>query len=213
MTAPNINSLPDKTMAAAQLAALGFRMEGRTDKISLGEIVDGLGNAGIGMMLLILSLPALVPIPGPVGFVFGLLVAAVALQLMSGARQFVLPEFVRQWRVPATAVRAFAVKGEPILRHVEKWLMPRRLLVVTGQHGRMALGLPIMLMGLAVALPIPTGNVPPVASLIVLSLGLINRDGLAVIFGLVLAAFAVGWFALLYFFGAQMWHWLMAWVS
>jgi hypothetical protein len=188
-------------------------MESRTDKISLGEIVDGLGHAGIGMMLLILSLPALVPIPGPIGFVFGLLVALVAMQLVLGARQIVLPDFARKWRIPASAVRAFAAKGEPILRRVEKWLRPRRLLVLTGQRGRMALGLPIMLMGFAVALPIPTGNVPPVASLIVLSLGLINRDGLAVIFGLILAVVAVGWFALLYFFGAQMWLWVTAWVS
>ena len=77
----------------------------------------------------------------------------------------------------------------------------------------MALGLPIMLMGLAVALPVPTGNVPPVASLIVLSLGLINRDGLAVIVGLALAILAIGWFAILFFFGAEMWGWLTAWVS
>ena len=204
---------PEQSGAASQLASLALRIKERADKISLGEIVDELGHAGIGMVLLLLSLPALVPIPGPVGFVFGLFVALVALQLMVGAKRIVLPDFVRRWRLPAAAVRAFAAKGEPILRAVETWLRPRRLLALTGRSARMALGLPIMLMGLAVALPVPTGNVPPVASLIVLSLGLINRDGLAVIVGLVLAILAVGWFAILFYFGAEMWSWLTAWAT
>jgi hypothetical protein len=163
-------------------------------------------------MILILSLPALIPIPGPVGFVFGLFVALVALQLMLGAKRVVLPGFVRNCRLPASAVRAMAAKGEPILRKVEARLRPRRLLMLTGKTGRMALGVPIMLMGLAVAVPIPTGNVPPVASLIVLSLGLINRDGLAIIVGLILAILAVGWFVLLFLFGAEMWNWVKGWV-
>ena len=212
MNPPDSNNL-HQSVAAARLASLAIRVRERTDKISLGEIVDELGHAGIGMVLLLLSLPALVPIPGPVGVVFGLLVALVALKLMVGAKRIVLPEFARRWRLPASLVLAFAAKGEPILRAVETWLRPRRLLALTGRTARMALGLPILLMGLAVALPVPTGNVPPVASLIVLSLGLINRDGLAVIVGLVLAILAVGWFAILFFFGAEMWSWVTAWGS
>ncbi len=213
MTPPDVSSTPGRSVAAAQLAALVQRMEGRVDKVSLGEVVDGLGSAGIGMVLLVLSLPALIPIPGPVGVVFGFFVALVALKLMLGAKRIMLPNFAREWLLPASAVRAFAAKGEPILRTAEAWLRPRRMLILTGRTGRMALGLPIMLMGLAVALPVPTGNVPPVASLIALSLGLINRDGLAVIVGLVLAVVAVGWFAVLFFFGAEMWLWVTSWTS
>lgn len=213
MTPTDTTPSPVQSVAAEQFAALARRMEGRVEEISLGEVVDSLGHAGIGMMLLMLSLPALIPIPGPVGFVFGLFVALVALQLVLGAKRIVLPDFVRKWRLPASAVRAIAAKGEPILRRVEACLRPHRLLVLTGKTGRMVLGIPILLMGLAVALPVPTGNVPPVASLIVLSLGLINRDGLAIVVGLFLAVLAVGWFALLFFFGAEMWRWVTAWIS
>jgi hypothetical protein len=111
MTLPDADSNVGKSVAAAQLATLASRMEGRVDTVSLSDVVDGLGHAGIGMMILMLSLPALIPIPGPVGFVFGLLVALVALKLMLGAKWIMLPDFARQWLPPAKAVRSFAVKG------------------------------------------------------------------------------------------------------
>ena len=194
--------------ATGPLLALARSIGDRADGVPLGEIVDGLGRAGIGMTLLILSLPALIPLPGPFGMVFGCLVALVSLQMMFGAQRLFLPAFVRSWRLPAHAVRAMIDKGVPLLRRAERLLKRRRLLPLTGRLGRMALGLPLLVMGVAVALPVPTGNVPPVASLIAISLGLVARDGVAVLVGLGLAVLAIGWFALLFFFGAELLEWL-----
>jgi hypothetical protein len=193
--------------ASAHLAALGARFDDRLQPVPIGEIVDALGRTGIGMTLLLLSLPALIPIPGPFGVVFGSTVALVSLQLMFGARRLLLPSLLRERTVPASAVQAMVVKGVPLLRKVERFLKPRRLLPLTGKAGRMALGLPIALMGVAVALPVPLGNVPPVASLIALSLGIMMRDGVAVLLGLLLAVLAMVWFALLFLFGAQVLDW------
>jgi hypothetical protein len=198
----------ERATASAQLMALGAKLKGRTDGVSLGEIVDGLGRTGLGMTLLLLSLPALIPIPGPFGLVFGSIVALVSLQLMLGARRLMLPEFVRARALPAEAVRSMVDRGVPLLQRAEGYLRPRRLLPLTGRTGRMALGIPVLLMGVAVALPVPLGNVPPVASLIAISLGLMMRDGVAVLVGLALAVFSIVWFALLFLFGAQMLEWI-----
>jgi hypothetical protein len=205
---PQETDTHERATASAQLMALGSRLKGRTDGISLGEIVDGLGRTGLGMTLLLLSLPALIPIPGPFGLVFGSIVALVSLQLMLGARRLMLPEFVRARALPAEAVRSMVDRGVPLLQRAEGYLRPRRLLPLTGRTGRMALGIPVLLMGVAVALPVPLGNVPPVASLIAISLGLMMRDGIAVLVGLALAVFSVFWFALLFLFGAQMIEWI-----
>ncbi len=190
---------------SAQLAALGERIESqRSDTIVLGDLVDGLGQAGIGMTILLLTLPALIPIPGPFGMVFGSLIAFVSAQLMFGARRLWLPEIVRRRPLPKASVAAMMERGAPLFGRVEHWLKPRRLLPLTGIAGRMALGAPLLLMGVAVALPVPLGNVPPAASLICLALGLMLRDGAAILLGLVLAVLAALWFAILFFFGAQM---------
>jgi hypothetical protein len=198
----------ERATPSAQLQALGARLRDRRDTVSLGEIVDGMGRTGIGMTLLILSLPALIPIPGPFGLVFGSVVALVSLQLMFGARRLLLPDIIRERSLPASAIEAMISKGVPLLQRAERYLKPRRLLPLTGKAGRMALGLPLVVMGVAVALPVPLGNVPPVASLIALSLGLMMRDGVAVLVGLLLAVFALLWFALLFLFGAEILEWL-----
>jgi hypothetical protein len=200
----------ERSTASGQLMALGHRLGQVGDTVTLGEIVDGLGRTGIGMTLLLLSLPALIPIPGPFGLVFGSIVALVSAQLMFGARRLILPPFIRSRALPSSAVKAMVAKGVPLLQRAEVHLRPRRLLPLTGKAGRMALAIPLILMGVAVALPVPMGNVPPVASLIALSLGLMLRDGVAVLVGLALAIAAVLWFALLFFFGAQMLDWLWA---
>jgi hypothetical protein len=206
-------AVAESATASGQLAALGARIDGRDGGISIGEVIDGLGRTGIGMTILLLSLPALIPLPGPFGVVFGSVVVLVSLQLMLGARRLMVPDIIRSRELPASAVRSMVAKGVPLLRKVEHRLRPRRLLPMTGRLGRMALSLPIMLMGVAVALPVPTGNVPPVAALIVISLGLMMRDGVAVLVGLGLAVLALLWFAFLFAFGAQAFQWLMALVS
>ena len=189
---------------SGQLTAIGRRIEGHgMPSVPLGELVDGLGQAGIGMTILLLTLPALIPIPGPFGMVFGSLIAFVSVQLMFGARRLWLPELVRRRPLPVSSVQAMLDRGAPLFAKVEHLLKPRRMLPLTGLAGRMALGAPLLLMGVAVALPVPLGNVPPAASLICLALGLMLRDGAAIILGLVLAVFAALWFAVLFFFGAQ----------
>lgn len=72
----------------------------------------------------------------------------------------------------------------------------------------MGVGAVAMIMGVAVALPVPTGNFLPVASLVTLSLGLIARDGVVVLLGVMLGAVAVAWFAILFWFGAHIVEWM-----
>jgi hypothetical protein len=198
----------ERSTASGQLMALGATLKDRHGGVPIGDVVDGLGRTGIGMTLLLLSLPALIPIPGPFGMMFGTVVAIVSLQLILGARRLILPGFIRQRELPSSAITAMIAKGVPLLQRAERFMRPRRLLPLTGKAGRMALGLPVMLMGVAIALPVPTGNVPPVAALIAISLGLTMRDGVAVLVGLGLAVLAVLWFAFLFLFGAQALEWI-----
>ncbi len=83
-----------------QLRAIGATLEERDAPVSLGKIIDRLGEAGIGMTLIILTVPALIPIPGPFGFFFGTLIALVAFQLMFGAGRLWLPQIIRKRTLP-----------------------------------------------------------------------------------------------------------------
>lgn len=189
--------------ASSRLLGLGERMAASTGTVTLGEIVDALGPAAMGTVLLVLTLPALLPIPGPVGLVFGTILAFISAQLMFGARRLWLPDVIRRRALPAVTVAKLVELGAPFLRRAETRLKPRRLLPLTGRIGRMALALPLVLMAIAIALPIPLGNVPPALSVIALALGLTMRDGVAVLIGLMLAVCAAIWMAVLILVGSQ----------
>jgi hypothetical protein len=131
------------------------KTEGR---VSLGKVLNDLGQVGMGMTLLVLTIPALIPIPGPFGLIFGLLIAFVSLQIMIGWKRLWLPPFIQTRGIDASLVALIANKAAALIKRVEQWLKPRRLLPLTGKIGRIALAVPILLMALTLALPVPLGN-------------------------------------------------------
>ena len=193
----------NRLSASGRLLGLGQQVAGKTGSVSLGEVVDALGSSAIGMVLIILTLPALIPIPGPFGLVFGTILMFVSAQLLFGVRRLWLPELARQRMLPVGAVARMVEVGAPILLRAEAALRPRRMLPLTGRLGRIALAVPMVLLALAIALPIPLGNIPPALSMIAIALGLVVRDGIAIVIGLILSIFAGLWAAAILVFGAE----------
>ena len=59
--------------------------------LSIGEALEAMGQTSIAFTILFLAIPALTPIPGPFGMVFGIALALVALQIVAGGRKVWLP--------------------------------------------------------------------------------------------------------------------------
>jgi hypothetical protein len=192
--------------ASRRLIAVTRRL--KAPRLSIGEVIDVLGAEGLGLALLVLALPALVPTPGPVGMVFGSLVAILAFQIMTGAERLWLPERLRARTAPRQTIRKTVARALPWIGRIETALKENRLSGFTGRRARIAVALPILAMAIAIALPIPLGNFAPALALIVIALGFIARDGLAVLAGLIAAAIALLCSAALILFGAGMVAWL-----
>jgi hypothetical protein len=60
-----------------------------------------------------------------------------------------------------------------------------------GPRAQALLGVPVLLLAIAVALPIPFGNFLPVAALVMIALGLMERDGLVTMLGLAVGVVAL----------------------
>jgi hypothetical protein len=172
-------------------------------RVTIGALMDALGDAGLGLMLIVFALPSFIPTPGlPVGFVSGTVVALIALQVMLGRHVLWLPERLRAVSVPRDfLVRGAAVLAKP-MRFIERWLKPRHERF-TGRTARMFLALPIFVLAVSIVLPIPLGNQLPSVALIAFGFGLIERDGLAILAAIILSAVALAWNAFIVLFGAQ----------
>ena len=86
------------------------QLAGRPDRVSIGELLDGLGRAALGLM--VPALLALIPLPGPFGIVLGAMIAVIAIQVMAGQTRLRLPRFLAVRTIPsapvAVAIRRFA---------------------------------------------------------------------------------------------------------
>ncbi|MBO3759433.1 exopolysaccharide biosynthesis protein [Ciceribacter sp. L1K22] len=173
----------------AKLAALpGLLPKGRA---TLGQLLTGLGDHQTALVLAVFSLPAIIPTPGiPAGMIFGTALAILSLQMVAGSPEFALPGRLSRVGVPRNLVLGMASGGARTLARIDGWLKPRwRGLADAG--ALRPLGLVVFLMGVLIALPIPFGNVLPGLSVLMIALGLAERDGMAVGAGLLLAVLSV----------------------
>lgn len=171
--------------------------------LTLGQLVEELDEAGLGLLLVLLALPSFIPTPGvPLGLVFGTAMSLVAGQVMLGRSRLSLPGWLAGRRVSARGIGTAVAWLAPHMRRVERRLRPR-LAILTGRATRLLLAPTVLLLGVAILLPIPFGNQLPALAAIVLAFALICRDGLAVLAGLSLAVIALAWNAGVVFLGAE----------
>lgn len=171
---------------------------------AVGDIIDRFGQSGFGFVILLLALPALIPIPGPFGFVFGSCLALVSLQVLAGSQKLWLPNRVRAYVIDGGRLSSGIMHAADWLRWTERWVSPRRGPEWVVRHLRPVVGLPVLILALIVAIPIPFGNIVPCLALMLLALGLIAEDGLALVAGLGTGLVAVFWTIFLFAAGASL---------
>ena len=174
------------------------------DAATLGDVLDRLGRAGLGLTLLVLALPSFLPVPGlPIGALFGAALMAVAVQMLLGSPRLTLPAWLRRRPVPRGAVVRASRWLAPRLLRMEALLRPR-LLCWTGRRARVWAAVPILLAATAILLPIPLGNQLPALGIVACGLGFLARDGVAVLAGFGIATLGVAWNAALVVFGVEL---------
>jgi hypothetical protein len=200
MTPPIVQRLRD---AAAAM---------RDERVSMRAMAQAHGPEAHGTLLLLMAMPCLLPVPG-VGTVLGLGMAALAVAMWRGQCAPCLPQRVaelelpRHWaqRVLGLLASAYAVAG----RHARA-----RLSHLAYADRRSATALAVGLMALIVVIPIPFGNVLPALALMLIGLGLVFRDGVAVVLGLMMAGLALfvtaGLMLMAWIWGSE---WITRWVS
>lgn len=155
------------------------------ERATLGELVARLDERGHALVLLLLAAPNLTPGPSMPGFstIFGVPLCIVAFEMILGRRQLRLPGFLARIAIPRRRIAGFVVRLEPLLRRIERVLRPRGP-ALEGRAAERGIGVACLVLSVLLTLPIPIFSLLPAAALIVVALGLLTRDGLAVIFGL-----------------------------
>jgi hypothetical protein len=138
--------------------------------------------------------------------VFGSALAIVSLQVICGAKRFWLPRWMRERRISAQMTERISELMVKWLAPLERFVHPRRMRFMADPAFGPLYGIPVLLLAIAIALPLPLGNILP-------CIALMARDGLATVIGLVIGVVALLWTALLIFAGEQIVERLLAYIG
>lgn len=173
--------------------------------VTLGELVDRLARRGFGLLMIVLALPTLIPVLPPLtAATIGLLYIILSVQMIVGLDRPWLPARVRRYRLSARAVATLRRRGIPLLQRIERFSRPRPLLYDDRIVARVVAAV-VLVLGVVLFSPAPFLNTLPALAVLILGVGLVNRDSLFLLIGVTLAViviliivFAVGSLAALF---------------
>lgn len=169
------------------------------DTIEFRDIIAAFHERGFGMLLLILASPMALPLPVPPGV--NVLMASPLMLLTSqqlyGAKSPWLPETLLKRQIKREMFEKTMRMILPWIQKIE-YMTKARLGFIT--HGIFShlIGLCGLLMALSVCVPLPLTNSVPSLGIALMSVGVLMRDGLAVITGMVIG---LSWITMLIFVG------------
>ncbi len=155
------------------------------EKITLEGLMDYLGDRSYGLLIVILAIPNLLPVSVPgISIVLAVVIMGLCVQMWKDYEHPILPKFVAKKEVPFEPFVKVINHVIPVFRFSEKLLKPRLSWLFTRKAECFIAALTIFT-AFTMMLPIPLGNPPPAASLILMALGLIEKDGVFVIIGFI----------------------------
>lgn len=172
------------------------------DTITLRRLLVLVGEHGLLFLCALLTIPFLIPVSIPgVSTVFGAGIVLIAIGITMNRLPW-LPDRLMDRELDASKLTGILRRGLAVVARVEAYVKPRyRSITGTAVANRIN-GLAIVFAGILLMAPlglVPFSNTLPAFAILLLSVGMAQRDGLVVIAGYVMIL------ATLVYFGALAW--------
>lgn len=176
-------------IAALEIIAADAPGEGLT----LAAFSEALGERVFGVLLFALAIPVCMPFLYGVPQVVALPMMAIAAQMAAGRDTPWMPQRFSQRVISKPGLERMAKGARKWFGWVEALARPR-LTLLSGPTAERLVGGVFVLFCASILVPLPATNTTPGIGIALASMGLITRDGLLVLAGLVLGT---AWIALL----------------
>jgi hypothetical protein len=183
--------------------------EAPAEGLTLGDILASLKERAFGFFLLLLALPCCLPFIYGLPQVVSLPMLFVSAQLVFGRSAPWLPASLSDRLVTRRQLDKVLTTSGPAFRLLERFVRPRLLALSTRPLDRLV-GASLTLFSLSILLPVPLTNTVPGIAVAIAAVGLIERDGLLVLAGLVVG---FAWIALLSLGGAHLFFLLLGYLQ
>ncbi len=163
------------------------------ERVRLRDIDAAMQERAFGLLMLVLALPNVLPVTLPgVSTLLGVPLMLLAAQLIAGYRKPWLPNWIGGRSFSRRDFLRFLRHALPWLQRLEAMLRPRLAALTSRRAERFLVGGLALVLSCVMILPIPLGNMLPAVAMVMLALGLLEQDGLAVLAGVAVGVAGLG---------------------
>ncbi|MEM1036505.1 MAG: exopolysaccharide biosynthesis protein [Pseudomonadota bacterium] len=169
--------------------------QAKPEGLSLHAIFDQLNERAFGAALFLLALPCAIPFLYLVPQIVSLPMMALTLQMLAGREEPWLPEKFGSRKIDKAGLTRMASFGRKWFGWLERVSRPR-LTWLTGHKAERVIALFLTVFCASILVPLPLTNTTPGIAVAIACFGLMSRDGIMVILGVVIGTL---WVSLLLF--------------
>lgn len=163
----------------------------KSDQITLFELMKALHERGFGLLMAFFALPTSVPaLVPPATTIISIPLIFFSVQMLMGLQSPWLPRVLGQWSLGRKSLIYLLEKAANLLKRIERVLTPR-LSFASNRWGERLLGIFSLIFSISVAIPLPFTNLLPSIGILIMSLGLLNRDGVWMIGGMIFGVLGI----------------------
>jgi hypothetical protein len=159
------------------------------DRVSIADLMQGMDNRAMGALLLVFAFPNALPAPPGISGILGLPLLYLSVQMMLGRLPW-LPVIISARSMARQDFATLVTRVVPWLDRADTLMAPR-LQWLCGPRAQQVLGLACLILAIVLFLPIPLGNMLPAFAICLIALGVLERDGLWILLGLMCGAIAL----------------------
>ena len=183
--------------------------EAEADAVTLDWIMAQLHERAFGLFLLVLALPCCIPFLYGVPQIVALPLMFVSGQILMGRETPWLPRKLGARTVAKSSLEGLARRAGPWLRRIEAVSRPR-LAALTRRPLDQVVGVALVLFSASILVPLPGTNTVPGIAVVIVAMGLLQRDGILVVVGAILG---MAWIGTLLVAGATLASVITAWIG
>ncbi|MGR3511565.1 MAG: exopolysaccharide biosynthesis protein [Paracoccaceae bacterium] len=179
------------------------------ESVTLDWILAQLHERAFGLFLLVLALPCCIPFLYGIPQIVALPLMFVAAQILLGRTSPWLPAKLGAREVTKTSLHNLADRARPWLERIEALSRPRLTMLTRPPLDRIV-GLALVLFSASILVPLPGTNTVPGFAVVLVAMGLLQRDGILVLVGSIVGTV---WIATLIFAGATVASLIKGWLG
>ncbi len=200
MTKATAHNANDNTPRPISEVLIDLKEQIPEEKVCTFDLLEALNERGFGFLLFIFALPAALPLPGlGVNIIIALPLLFLTTQQAIGRKKIWIPDWMKYKSINRETFEAILNKALPFVKKIEFFTRPRLGFITQGIFSSV-IGILALIMTLSICVPLPLTNTVPAFGIALMAVGMIMRDGLAVLSGAIIGTLWVAMMAFVLIF-------------